>query len=120
MYPGSDHSKKIRKLRSPTPIPVLLPFAKRSFGRGEEADSGLAYTELEDCIAQAIEALPPKTKLVFSLSRYERMSYKAIAEQLDISVKSVEKHMGIALERLRFQLKDLLVFLLFITFFENF
>jgi RNA polymerase sigma-70 factor (ECF subfamily) len=75
-----------------------------------EKDLGLHETEIQ--IRQAINRLPPKTRLVFSLSRFEELSYKEIAERLDISIKSVEKHMGIALERLRENLKEYLVGLL--------
>lgn len=84
----------------------------------ESADQDHAYQELQACLQQAVEALPPKTRMVFSLSRYEEMSYKAIAQQLNISVKAVEKHMGIALQRLRYKLKEAMMLLLLI-FFEN-
>lgn len=83
---------------------------------GEDAESPLAYLETESIILESIEALPPQSRRVFSLSRFEMLSYKEIAARLDISVKSVEKHMSIALQRLRESLKDylyaLLVFLL--------
>ena len=75
----------------------------------ETAEKNLSFLETESEILKAIDALPPKTKLVFSLSRFEELSYKEIADRLDISVKSVEKHMGIALQRLRENLKDYLV-----------
>ena len=38
---------------------------------------------------------------MFSLSRFEDMSYAEIAQHLDISVKAVEKHMGKALRIMR-------------------
>src|SRR6476620_293756 len=75
----------------------------------ETAEKSLSFRETEAEILKAIDALPPKTKMVFSLSRFEELSYKEIADRLDISVKSVEKHMGIALQRLRENLKDYLV-----------
>ena len=75
----------------------------------DSAERHLNFQETEAEIQKAIDALPPKTKVVFSLSRFEELSYKEIAERLDISVKSVEKHMGIALQRLRENLKDYLV-----------
>ena len=75
----------------------------------DSAERQLNFQETEAEIQKAIDALPPKTKVVFSLSRFEELSYKEIAERLDISVKSVEKHMGIALQRLRENLKDYLV-----------
>jgi RNA polymerase sigma-70 factor (ECF subfamily) len=76
---------------------------------GETAEKNLNFLETETEILKAIDSLPPKTKLVFSLSRFEELSYKEIAERLDISLKSVEKHMGIALQRLRENLKEYLV-----------
>jgi len=76
---------------------------------GETAEKNLNLLETEAEILIAIDMLPPKTKLVFSLSRFEELSYKEIAERLDISLKSVEKHMGIALQRLRENLKEYLV-----------
>ena len=80
-----------------------------SVAGADTAEKDLSFLEAEAEILKAIDALPPKTKLVFSLSRFEELSYKEIAERLDISVKSVEKHMGIALQRLRENLKDYLV-----------
>ena len=76
---------------------------------GETAEKTLNLQETEARIQKAIDALPPKTKMVFTLSRFEELSYKEIAERLDISLKSVEKHMGIALQRLRENLKEYLV-----------
>lgn len=78
----------------------------------DSAEKSLGFAETENQIFTAIEALPPKTRLVFSLSRFEELSYKEISDRLDISLKSVEKHMGIALQRLRENLREYLVGLL--------
>ena len=64
-------------------------------------DDAIGYDEVNHRVHQALEALPPKCRTVFSLSRYEELSYAEIAEQLDISVKAVEKHMGKALKHMR-------------------
>lgn len=50
---------------------------------------------------KAIEQLPEKCREIFLLSRQEKLTYKQIAEKLDISVKTVEAQMGIALKRIR-------------------
>ncbi|MGV3504712.1 MAG: RNA polymerase sigma-70 factor [Adhaeribacter sp.] len=84
------------------------------------AEQNLGLQETENQVQRAIEALPPKTRLVFSLSRFEELSYKEIADRLEISVKSVEKHMGIALQRLRENLREYLVGLLLILLTEFF
>lgn len=80
----------------------------------EDTAKTLHFLETEQIILAAIEKLPPQTKRVFSLSRFEELSYKEIAQKLDISLKSVEKHISIALQRLREQLKEHLSTLLLI------
>lgn len=50
-----------------------------------------------DC---AIESLPPKCRLVFRLVKEERMSYKQIAALLDISLKTIENHMNVAIKKI--------------------
>lgn len=64
--------------------------------------------ELEDRIRQAIEVLPEQCRLIFKLSRFEELKYSEIAEQLDISIKTVENQMGKALKIMREQLKEYL------------
>ena len=57
-------------------------------------------------IKQSIDALPPKRQEIFRLSREKGLKYKEIAETLQISVKTVEAQMGLALKHLRDDLKD--------------
>lgn len=64
--------------------------------------------ELEYRIKVAMEELPEQCRMVFKLSRFEELKYSEIAEQLHISVKTVENHMGKALKIMREQLKDYL------------
>ena len=52
-------------------------------------------------IQLAVDALPEGCRTVFILSRYENKKYAEIAEILEISVKTVENHMGRALKLLR-------------------
>jgi RNA polymerase sigma-70 factor, ECF subfamily len=70
--------------------------------------------ELETRISEAMKTLPEQCRLVFQLSRFEELKYQEIADQLNISVKTVENHMGKALKLMREQLKDYLpLFLIF-------
>ncbi len=72
-------------------------------------------SELESQIHQAFEKLPPKCREVFELSRFEGLKYQEIAERLDLSVKTVERHMGKALSIFREELGEYLpIFLLLI------
>ena len=57
-------------------------------------------------IDESIGSLPPKRREIFRLSREQGMKYKEIAEELNISVKTVEAQMGLALKHLRNELKD--------------
>ncbi|MBO9562274.1 MAG: RNA polymerase sigma-70 factor [Niastella sp.] len=63
--------------------------------------------EIKARIQQAIDALPPRCREVFCKSRLEGKKYSTIAAEMDISVKTVEVHMGKALKLLREQLADL-------------
>lgn len=64
--------------------------------------------ELKATINEAVSQLPPMCKEVFELSRYEQKKHKEIAEQLNISVKTVENHVGKALKILKKSLKEYL------------
>ncbi|MGE4289225.1 MAG: RNA polymerase sigma-70 factor [Salinivirgaceae bacterium] len=73
--------------------------------------------EVELAIKKAIAALPDKCQTVFSLSRFSDLSNKEIAEELNISLKAVEKHISKALRDLRVSLKpymDLIYVFLFL------
>ena len=56
-------------------------------------------------INKSLDELPPKCKAIFVLSRFENMKNKEIAEHLDISIKTVENQMTIALSKLNLELK---------------
>lgn len=56
---------------------------------------------LETVLHAAIERLPEKCRLVFSLSRFEHLSHREIAEQLGISVKTIENQITKAMRLLR-------------------
>jgi len=75
-----------------------------AYATGDE----VGYKELEMKIRDAIDSLPPKCRAIYILSRHEGMKYQEIADTLEISVKTVENQMGIALEKLRDQLKPFL------------
>ena len=61
----------------------------------------LMADDLQQEIDAAIDSLPERCRLVFVLSRFEEMSYQEIANQLGISIKTVEHQIGKALRSLR-------------------
>jgi len=60
---------------------------------------------LLEIIENAISALPEKRQEIFRLAREEGLKYREIADQLNISVKTVEAQMSLALKQLRESLK---------------
>lgn len=71
-----------------------------------DQESELIYKELQKEVDTAINSLPEQCKKVFILSRKHELKNREIAEQLGISVKTVEKHISKALSILRLSLKD--------------
>ncbi len=65
------------------------------------AIENLEKEELQKIIDKAIDDLPARCRAVFMLSRFEEMSYQEIANQLDISIKTVENQISKALKSLR-------------------
>jgi len=88
---------------------VELAVAERSV---ESVTRTVMASELEDRIYKALNKLPEQCRLVFKLSRFEELKYAEIAEQLNISIKTVENQMGKALKIMREQLKDYLPLLI--------
>ena len=64
--------------------------------------------ELEGLYQKALSQLPERCREVFVLSRQQNLKYAEIAATLDISVKTVENHMGKALKILHKELKEYL------------
>lgn len=65
----------------------------------------LHHSDIQGVIKAAIDKLPTRCAQIFRLSRFEGLSYKEIAAYLDLSQKTVEAQMGIALKNLRKLLK---------------
>lgn len=70
--------------------------------------------EIQSILARTLNELPPQTKKVFMMSRFEQKSGKEIAEELGITVKGVDYHIAKALKALRISLKDYLPLVYFL------
>lgn len=57
--------------------------------------------ELAKLITSAISKLPERCRLIFTMNRFDNLTYKEIAEILEISVKTVETQMSRALKSLK-------------------
>lgn len=80
-----------------------------------EAEMELWQSDIEKAIREAINNLPEKCREVFMLSKINGLKNKEVAEKLNISEKTVERHMSIALSKLRVELDWILEILLFFS-----
>jgi RNA polymerase sigma-70 factor (family 1) len=68
----------------------------------------LITRELQLHIREAIEQLPPRCKIIFKLIKEDGLSYKEVASILEVSVKTVDTQLYLALKKLSKILKPLM------------
>lgn len=74
--------------------------------------SDLFADEILNIIKQTLNDLPEYTKRIFYMSRYDNKTNKEIAEELSVSIKTVEYHINKALKLFRVNLRDYLILFL--------
>ncbi|MCK5135705.1 MAG: RNA polymerase sigma-70 factor [Bacteroidales bacterium] len=89
-------------------IKEVIEHGNNSFSIIDHPLDGLITKELENAIKDAINNLPEKCREIFELSRFEGLKYREIAEELNISVKTVETQMSRALESLKKKLSHVI------------
>ena len=57
-------------------------------------------SEMMDRMHQAVDALPPRCKMIFKLIREDGLKYKEVAEILNISVNTIDVQMAIAVKKI--------------------
>ena len=80
-----------------------------SLERAGEEDGERSDTPYEDLVAKdlrllvdmIVETMPPQRKMIYRMSRDEGLSNTEIAENLQLSKKTVENHLNLALKELR-------------------
>jgi RNA polymerase sigma-70 factor (family 1) len=119
LVPDIDLSRQIFRIAKSAMIDLRRKESRRHSHNGVMADdlatlpdgSSDELSKKEDLrqVYDTIEQMAPVRKKVFKLSRLEGLAHKEIAEQLSISPKTVENHIGRAIR----QLKDTLTLFLF-------
>ena len=86
---------------------VVMNFVEKHKTQQEEQSPQfrLEEKEFKQELERIISAMPEKQREVFLMNRIEEMTYKEIAERLELSVKAVEKRMHGALGHLRANIK---------------
>ena len=66
-----------------------------------EIEEKLDLTETAEQVEIIVGKMPPQRQQIFRMSRFEHMPSREIAEQLNLSVRTVDKHLELALKELR-------------------
>jgi RNA polymerase sigma-70 factor (ECF subfamily) len=93
---------RIRKIRNEYHCKATL--AKHLLPTQNETENTIIHNELEKVQQEALTDLPPRRKIIYQMIREEGMTHKQVAEQLNISVKTVEAQMTEALKHFRAKL----------------
>lgn len=75
---------------------------------GDDTYATQSDNELRKELHVALSKLPEKSRIVFEMSRFQELKYQEIADELTLSLKTVEGHMTKALKHLRLHLADYL------------
>lgn len=109
----SVHNESVNYLKhQKTRTAFQVHFSNGDQTSGEASEKVMA-AELDGQIQKALNELPLQCRVIFQLSRFENLKYKQIADQLNLSVKTVENQMGKALKILRLKLAEFLPIVLY-------
>ena len=115
VYHESLNYLKHQKIKARYQLHVMQQTNNHNDHQG--ASRKILVKELEEKLRDAMNALPQQCRTIFQLSRFEGLKYQEIADQLGISVKTVENQMGKALKQLRVKLIDYLPIFLVALFY---
>jgi RNA polymerase sigma-70 factor (family 1) len=87
-----------------------------SIQSAQEPDSITQYEELYQDVETAIDAMPVKRRKIYLMHRFEGKKNSEIAEDLGVSIRTVEAHLYQAIRQMREQLRSkwFLLILLFV------
>ena len=88
---------------------------KEEQGNSLDAYAAVKYSELERIIFDLIEKLPEKRKEIFRLNRMEGLTYKEIANRLNISENTVDSQMRKAMAFLHEEMKHFLGIIIWLS-----
>lgn len=71
-------------------------------------EQDIIYLDLKSKLDAVIDGLPTQRKKIFIMSRRQGLSNKEIAEELDLSVRTVEVHISLALKTIKKAANNLL------------
>ncbi len=96
-------NRSLNRLSEKARYLVTAPFDHIDINIGDEtANPGelMITEEMLRMMQQAIDALPPRCKMIFKLVREDGLKYKEVAQILNISVNTIDAQMAIAVKRI--------------------
>ena len=95
----------------------LIPFLSAIFDNSTE--ELMELQESRELIEERVSGLPAKCQQAFRMSRFEHKSIKEIADEMNISSRTVENYISQALGHLRKRLERSMWLLFFLVFFRQ-
>jgi RNA polymerase sigma-70 factor (ECF subfamily) len=108
VYHDSLNYLKHRKVMSAYALHTI----RQSDKEVENASGKVLAAELNERIRTALNELPEQCRTIFQMSRFEGLKYQEIADELKLSVKTIENQMGKALKLMRLKLAEFLSLLI--------
>lgn len=95
----------LRKLKKSKVVPIELASEKCSPST-TDPEALMIEDEFRSKVNASILSLPPKCQLIYRMVKEDGLKYGEVADLLEISIKTVEFHMGNALKKLRKDLNE--------------
>jgi len=93
--------------------------AAEGYDYRDKTSDPMALTELQYRIQKTMNELPEQCRHIFYMNRIEELKYREIADELGLSIKTVEAQISKALKILRKKLADYLPLLLCLLFYPR-
>lgn len=106
-----------KKVNEQAYLDYIKFFLKNSYYKTENE---IIYQDLLKLIEEQVEKLPPQRKRIYLMSRNKGMSYKEIAAELNISAKTIESHIRLALQSIKKTIDNEFTIFLFLLSLTNF
>jgi len=74
----------------------------------QNPESEFLTKELASEIEEIINGFPPKRKIIYKMVVIDGLKYKEAAEILDLSIKTIENHLSLAVKELRHKIRNYL------------
>lgn len=108
------HEKLVQEVTSKLTEELTIEMELKQMSLENLNDALFSEPNLEAIITDAIQALPEKCREIFIKNKLEGIKQKDIAEEMHLSIKTIESQMAIAYKKIKEKLKYYFPFFLFL------